>query len=72
MQTVWTIIFVLLGIMWVMNRAVASGQRAQGHRRCAYCRARLRFMGVGVAGQAGVKAGYATTCQKCGQEQPWA
>jgi DNA-directed RNA polymerase subunit RPC12/RpoP len=72
MEVFWTIIIVILLIMFMANRFVKAAQKVQSHDRCRYCRARLRFMGVGKSGQAGIKAGYATVCAKCGREQPWA
>jgi hypothetical protein len=72
METVWAVVIGILLLMWVANRFVKASQQAKGRGRCVYCRARLKFMGVGVAGQAGVNAGYAKVCSKCGREQPWA
>ena len=70
-SVVVTVVVVMLLLMWVANRFVKATQQAKGHGRCAYCRARLKFLGVGKSGQAGVSAGYADTCSKCGREQPW-
>ena len=67
-----TICIVILLIGFVINRGVSVSQRSAGHDRCAYCRSRLRFLGVGKAGQKGQPAGFATTCAKCGKTQPWA
>lgn len=68
-ETLVTVALVILVLLFVVNRIVAASQRVQGHDRCAHCRSRLRFLGVGKAGDT---AGYATTCAKCGREQPWA
>jgi nitrate/TMAO reductase-like tetraheme cytochrome c subunit len=73
METLWTIIFVILIGLWVVNRFVSATQRAKGERFCVECHARLKFVGVGSAGTAGMqRSGFATTCSKCGAKQPWA
>lgn len=72
MEIVVVIVAGGLLVLWFVNRVIKASQIARGRDRCAFCRARLRFMGAGKAGQEGAKAGYATTCSKCGREQPWA
>lgn len=66
------ICFVIMLIAFVWNRVVSVSQRSAGHNRCAFCRSRLRFLGIGKAGQQGADAGFATTCSRCGRVQPWA
>ena len=61
--TVVVIVFVVLVVLSsAMNSLHKTAQKAKGHGRCAFCKARLKA----VNGQ------YAMTCRKCGHLQPWA
>ena len=56
------VVFVVVLLVAAAAFFLTSAYKMRGHERCAYCRARLKF----VAGQ------YVAVCQQCGRTQPWA
>lgn len=58
------VVIVLVGLGIFAGQVSRGVQKAKQHHRCAYCRAKLK--------KAAGRMEYATTCSKCGRDQPWA